>query len=269
MFPFLSVLVCVIGVLTLMIAAIAMAQMDDDAVAEIEEAEQYERNLERIEEYEEQQDELQALIAEAEAIANQLDQARRELERLEEEEEEAEEREEEFRERNLTLLAEADNLRREIRQLEEELEELREQIEQIKEEIEEREKPPDPPDVVIQPGGTGEFDAQAMDKVVFVECRSDAIYVYHDLDGEEVERFSNRNMDENLDLIRLLDRWAVNDNRIVFLVRDDARRTLSRAESVASSRGVYNGKLPLIGHGEIDLSVFREALEGGGQGGGA
>ncbi|MFW6059475.1 MAG: hypothetical protein ACODAQ_04805, partial [Phycisphaeraceae bacterium] len=82
MFPFLSVLVCVIGVLTLMIAAIAMAQMDSDAVEAIEEAEQHQRNLEQIEAYEDQQQELRALIVQAEAIANQLEQARRELERL-------------------------------------------------------------------------------------------------------------------------------------------------------------------------------------------
>ncbi|MFW6059093.1 MAG: hypothetical protein ACODAQ_02865, partial [Phycisphaeraceae bacterium] len=101
-------------------------------------------------------------------------------------------------------------------------------------------------------------------KVVFVECRSDAVLVYHDLDGEEVERFSNRNLAENLDFIRLLDRYAVNDNRMVFLVRDDARVTLIHAERVASSRGVYNGKLPLIGHGDTDLSVFKETIEGAG-----
>ena len=45
LFPFLSIIACVIGVLTLLISALALAQMDNEAVASLEQWEKTQREL--------------------------------------------------------------------------------------------------------------------------------------------------------------------------------------------------------------------------------
>jgi len=264
LFPFLSVLACVIGVLTLMIAAMALGQMDSQDVEAIEKVERHNRLQEQIEQQQDKRAELQKLIAQAEQIANQLEQARDELRRMQEAREQAEQREKEFEQRNISMLAEANELRREIERLQKDLEEIRAEIERIKQELELRQEPPDPADVVIKPGGTDEASRKMMRRIVFMEVRSNAIRVYNDLAGEDVERFSSSGIRTNLQFIELLDKLAVNNNRIVFLVREDAYAPAQWVQQIASDRGVYNGKLPVIGQGEIDLSVFQQALKGGG-----
>ena len=264
LFPFLSVLACVIGVLTLMIAAMALGQMDSEDVEAIEKVERHKRLEQEIQQKQDKRAELQKLIAQAEKIANELEQARDELRRMQEAKEKADEREQEYEQRNISLLAEANELRREIERLKKDLEEIRAEIERIKEELELRKKPPDPADVVIKPGGTDEAGRKMMRRIVFMECRRGAVRVYNDLTGEDVERFSSGSIHTNLRFIKLLDKLAVNDNRIVFLVREDAYGTARRAQRIATDRGVYNGKLPVIGQGAIDLSVFEQALKGGG-----
>ena len=57
--------------------------------------------------------------------------------------------------------------------------------------------------------------------------------------------------------MKLLDRVADNDKAtIIFLVRDDGLATYELASRIARSRYARNGKLPVIGQGRIDLSLF-------------
>jgi myosin heavy subunit len=263
LFPFLSILACVIGVLTLAIAGMVVGQMDTDTVRKIERAQQYQQIQQTITQRASEQDRLKNLIAKANTLADKLEAARRELERWKTKKRNIDERRDQLEKQNVSILAKLDSLRREIRRLESDLNDLQADIEQTRQRLAERQKPPEPADIVIKPGGSREVDARAIERAVFAECREHAVIVYKDLEGNDTIRFSKNNLSSNLQFIKALDEIAVEKRWIVFLVRPDGWGTARAAEQLAIQRGAYNGKLPVPGQGRVDLSVFKQMIEKG------
>ncbi len=264
LFPFLSILACVIGVLTLLISALAISQVDPQAVADLEErlakrqeelarqraealerleqAEQLERSTERLERSAELHE--RGLRA-AQNVLKQLDRARRELREIEAKQEESIA----GQERDNKLLAEANRLRDRIKELEEELAELLANVKALQEELAKLDRPTEEATTRIRPGGSG-----TNLKPTFVECRAGEIVVYH---GDEPLRVRSGDISSSEPLAQVFEK--VKQQRggsIVFLVRGDAVGTYSRAQSTASEQLVPNGKLPVLGQGRIDLSLF-------------
>lgn len=255
LFPFLSILACVIGTLTLMITALALGQIDEgespDARARVETAGEVELQTEitqsRID------DALRA-IAEYERTVEELRAAEAEIERLKQAETDATRASAELRE-NTAELAEVAELRGRIPELEAELPELADEVAKLEAAIVEKGKPREA-EVVVQPGGTG------IDIVpTFVEVTANGVAI-HSRDAEP-ERI--RRADLNHDGGRfheLLDTVAgTPKGRIVFLVREDAVGTYNAATAVCRSHYGPNGyashgKLPIIGQGRIDLRLF-------------
>lgn len=253
LFPFLSILACVIGTLTLMIAAMALGQLDPEAVADAEKqieeaearAEKHTEAMAAIEVVDVEANKLRALIAEAEAVRQQLARARAELKALEAESAKMTGTDA----ASAKLLAEANRQRERIKQLEAQLPEMKAELDKLKAELAKLDKPPPPAQVRIEPGGSG-----AKIDPYFVECDRGGV-VLLDGDGARIPRgdlTGSPVFAKAMEAVRKRERGVM-----IFLVRPDGVYTYNTASDVARVNQTRNGKLPVSGQGEIDLSRFR------------
>ncbi|MBX3414062.1 MAG: hypothetical protein KF708_15350 [Pirellulales bacterium] len=242
LFPFLSVLACVIGLFTLLITAFAVVQIDTDGVAQAEELEHLDSELvaadAELAELEAQSaaagekvQELARLQAELNKITAQLDQLKARLPADE-------------------SPVDIEALRNQIKAIEEEIAKLKEQVGALEKQVADLPEPPKGAVVEIRPGGTG-VDIEP----TFVECRSDSIVL---LDAEPPKRIPRSEIATNADFLAALAHISRGEKRsVIFLLRSDAIDVYYAAADVARRNYARNGKLPVVGQGEIDLSVFR------------
>jgi len=256
LFPFLSILVCLIGALVLLIVIFTMVQsrMGDGRTEEEMDraikALELQRELEALER---QIEELDEVDPEAATVARELEEERGfllTLRRRMDEGEDAERPEETDAElqRELELLnLEQANLARDVPSLQED-------IERLQQEAEARQVLADtPPGVVVQPGGTGLFQDFVP---YFVETNAAGLVI---LEGAEPTTVPQGTIGVNEDYNDFLNRIAANrEARLVFLVRRDGVNTWRRAAGWAEGQfELQTGKLPLPTDGTIDLSRFQ------------
>lgn len=242
LFPFLSVLACIIGTLTLMITAMALGEMDNETVVSSEQYERVERQLA----------EVQAELKELKQKRPQEDydrqfalaRAQSSLATLEE---------------KLATTEKPDETKTgvpvpdiDLAALEKELAALTEQVQKLEQLVAERNRPPDEAEVVIKPGGSGvDIDPR------FVECRSDSIVIYADGETEPL-RISKNQMANDAGFLKLLAAVAESKRAsVIFLIRDDGIDTYNAAHRIAQTHYAKNAKLPVLGQGKIDLSMFK------------
>ncbi len=270
LFPFLSILACVIGVLTLMITALALSQMntksDDEAIARAEEAE---RLREQLQDGREEIETSGADVKRALEILDEIEKLRKELARAQVELDKLLAAEKERKKAAKTaqdlaakdkvlkakLQAEADRYSKRIAAIKKEIVELAEKAKPLKQELAKRKRPPDAARVIVQPGGTGS-DVRP----TFIECSAEGMVLY---DSEPPFRIGKQEkFEENKRFLSLLDRVRKQPKgTVVFLVRTDGLSVYNRARTIAWGRETVNGKLPLIGQGKVDLSVFKKFLK--------
>jgi hypothetical protein len=247
LFPFLSVLACVIGTLTLMIAALALGQMDNPAVASAEQFESEKRRLE-----EEQQ-----LIAQIEEQLKEVkaDDPQRLLTAADEQRAELQEQiREEIAKRDKPVatdlpVVDVDAHDKRVAQLQAELDQIRERQKQLQQELAQRKKPAEEALVRVLPSGSG-VDLTP----TFVECNASGIVIYTG-NTERTVRRADVAGDERF--LTLLNEIADQAKRtVVFLVRDNGFGTYFAARDVARSHYARHGKLPVTGKGKIDVSMF-------------
>jgi len=254
LFPFLSILACVIGTLTLLITALALGQMDTDEMASELKLDylkrQIEKTLARIEQLKEQLGEFESG---ADDLLKQLADAKVELARLKRLKAALLEntgKKEEKPDIEIPVV-DAEKHKKRVAQMQEQLETQEEQKQELVAELKERKGTADEAEVIIQPGGSG-VDLEP----TFVECAASGIVIH---DGEEPRRVLRADLRSDEGFLALLDRVAADPNAtVIFLVRDDGLSTYYAARSLARSRYARNGKLPVIGHGKIDLSTFEK-----------
>ncbi len=253
LFPFLSILACVIGVLTLMITAMALGQMDTDSFANLFEFEQVRS---KIEEAKKLIQKLQAEIARqsghADATQQELAEAQIQLDQL------LEKREELLKSQNDPVEVDMEIPQVDAAAHEQRLAQMREELsgqdktkEELLAELKKRNKPPEEAQVVIQPGGSGS-DL----KPTFVECTAADVVMYESAEPTRVRRADLAQDEKFLGLLKRI--AAQPKSTIIFLVRDDALGTYYAARDLAQANFARNGKLPVIGHGKIDLSLFQK-----------
>jgi hypothetical protein len=249
LFPFLSILVCVIGLLTLMIAGAALTEIeqapDMEAVAR---AQEFRRLKAALAEDERVVGRLQDRLASSElaearleAARNRLDDARADQRRLREEDQ--------ARARGADLQAQLAALQTRLESLTNEYGKRVELIAQLDDEIERKGRPPEAA-VQIRPTGTG-LDLDP----VFIECTDAGVAI---LDREQPLRVRSADLKSDPNFLEILDRVADSDRAVVvFLLRNDGVEAYHAARAVADARGARNGKIPVIGHGRIDLSRIK------------
>ncbi len=250
LFPFLSIIACVIGVLTMMIATLALAQTDTPDIAQIESYEQDQKSLvqtqTRIEQIkleisdslklrEKQQQntqnktEITKMLAELDAIEKELAEQKKVQIIIPKVDPKARETANEMQ-TQYTLIEEA------IAQLEQDLKDRKEKSEA---------------NVTVLPQGSGlNF------KPHFVECAADS-FVMHT--QTPTKRIRTANAAKAKEFINLMELAANGKNdSIVFLVRNDGLGTFRTLKGLCDKRNIRNGKLPVVGQGRIDLSAFNQ-----------
>lgn len=252
LFPFLSIIACVIGVLTMMISTLALAQMDTKDVALIDE---YESTSRELTEAEAAVAELQKIIddrigPDAATLREDLSRNEKELTELLKELQEVQKQLEEQKKVKV-VIPQLDPAQREsVASMQSELEALEEELAQLEKELSEREEASQSKTSILPSGSGVNFTPH------FVECAAGSI-VLHTVDPPKLIRAAD--MVNDKDFIALLEKVAngVNDS-IVFLIRSDGLGTYYAARKLCTDREIRNGKLPVIGDGRIDLSHFAE-----------
>lgn len=271
LFPFLSIIACVIGVLTLLISTMSLAQMGTEDVASLEQYERIQRELEKllaeIEQLRSEMDEdaLQktetidqrrlALIAaqqQLERLLNQIVEIRRWMAQMAEEAKIAGRTAAEADQQGEKIRDELSRLERRAAQLGQELKEQQEQLAALEKELDERQQPPEEAQVSILPSGSAVgFEP------VFVECAADAVVIHQ---GDSPPRIRAADLAQDEQFLRLLSIVAASPRqRIVFLIREDGLSTYQRASRLADVHEADHGRLPVVGQGRIDLSYFTNA----------
>ena len=250
LFPFLSIIACIIGVLTTMIATLSLAQTDTPDVALIED---YERKQKQIAETEQRIRKLAVSSSVALEIREEkqlLDMTLVELQELLVELERIEQELAEQQKVKIVIPPVDPQARETVADMQAEFESLRENIAQLEKEIEQR-KIDSEANVTVLPQGSGlNF------KPHFVECAAGAIVLH---DGPSPKRIRAADMAKDGDFIKLLETVANGkDDSIVFLIRSDALGSYRAAKRLCDERGIRNGKIPVAGKGRIDLSAFTQ-----------
>ena len=174
LFPFLSILACVIGILTLMITAIVIAQIDPEAVNEkietaLEDDEEFQKKIE------ERKKELDALRAEIEAIKkdpfkkidpNKKEQLKQEIASVTAQVQKAKEEEKQSK-----------NIQGEVVKMKENLAKLMKDLEQAEDEWELMKEPEKFATMVVKQGGSGTGGDL---EPTFIECHEKGIRVYEE-----------------------------------------------------------------------------------------
>ena len=248
LFPFLSILACLIGSLTILIVALSMSEVlqgrKDEAVA-------------RAEDYVALQDEMVEREAEIELKEQELQQTNADAVGLAELKEQIEK-----------VSAEIETLRkagskvpplvRQVDEAKEEREKVRDAAKKVEAGlIEGKEKLGE----LAKQAGRGLplrilSNSNYFRKVtpVFVEARKEGVVIHSPSQRVEVAR---KEISKNAKFRQAVEYVASKENRIiVFLVRDDARASFYVARDFARGVGAVTSKVPLIGGGDLDLKEF-------------
>ncbi len=251
LFPFLSILACIIGVLTLMISTLALSQMDTEAVVAAEAYEKLEEDLVASE------TEINDLTQQIQAESGKTEAARKKSELLKLKRENAETLElflvarEEATRLEAKIDPEATELQQEsLQMLAADLKTYQEQVAQFKKELANRELPPEEGEFSVLPGGSGIGVVPR-----FIECTSNEIVLHH---LAQPLRVRVNAIETDKELLKLLNEVAgTTGGKVIFLVREDGVLVYRRAKRFVDSLEVENGKLPVLGQGRINLQFFR------------
>ncbi len=268
LFPFLSIIACVIGVLTLLISTMSLAQMGTEEVASLEQYERIQRELEKllaeIEQLRSEMDEdallktetidkrrlaLLAAQQQLERLLSQIVEIRRWMAEIKEDARIAGRKASEADQQGEKVRDELSRLERRAAELNQELDEQQEELAALEKELDQRQQPPEEAQVSILPSGSAVgFEP------VFVECASGAAIVHQ---GDSPPRIRTADLAQDEQFLRLLSIVAASPRqRIVFLIREDGLSTYNTASRLADVHEADHGRLPVVGQGRIDLSYF-------------
>ncbi len=261
LFPFLSILACLIGALIMIIVVMCVSQAkqgDGRTKAEVELAKSYQQMLRELkirEDYAKLLEELKRRLA-----ALQQDQKEKEdrLAKLRKLMTSSKDIQEQNKAMSQALLKELDNLMLEIEGLKKQATETKVEIAKLTEEIKKRQIPPDkkPPPVVVQPSGSGTGAA----KLFFVEA-SGAKLTFKVGDKTETLAATEPTIIASAPFNYFLTQVSrERDNaQLVFLLRDDGTTAYNRGGGWAQSKyGIKVSRLLIPGRGDIDTSLFGE-----------
>ena len=240
LFPFLSVLACVIGTLTLLIAALAVNQVAEDLASRSEEsAESPELEAERA-----AVRSLARAIRDAEALDAELSAARAELRALHIDPAASRHERQSQVDARLAAASAAQRvaaLQRESRELDAELTASQSSLVRARSTNDRR-------TIRIHPRGR----SQGL-RALFVECRAEGLRIYYeDLDNSLY--LDRRLPGDRAQFQKFLRRArSIRNHNVVFLIRPDAVETYDWALGQIRDISVRHAKLPLLGHGELEF----------------
>jgi hypothetical protein len=232
LFPFLSILACLIGALVLLIVVLAVSQAgkaEGRSAEEIRMAQEFLRMKKELEQRKQLDLALKEKIAELEKLQKEVEEKQQRFIKLRRLLDSSKEVQEQNQQISQQLQKELDNLLVEIDGLKKQQTSAKEEIAKLEAELKARKVPEDKkvPPVVVQPSGSG---MSATPEIVV----ADAAYNH------------------------LLYEVAKDKNSLIlFLIRDDGQGPFNNGAGRAE--GDYKiriGKLPIPGRGQLDLALF-------------
>jgi len=244
LFPFLSILACMIGTLTLMITALALTGMGtgrDDA--SIQRAEDYVALRKQTDADQKRSEELHQALLQAESLKDRV----AALQALLQSQDVAAG----IAARAAQLSTQAGSAHSQTAALESELARLRKELETLRLALAARQQRSLQELVrVLPPKGASAIRF----KPYFVEAGKSDLTVY---DGAQPYKVKNSAIKTDPKFDELLNRLAGSDTaQLVVLVRSDGVAAMNAVMAWAESKGISCGKLPLVGTGAVDLSSF-------------
>jgi len=248
LFPFLSILACLIGALTILIVALSVSEVlqgrKDEAVARAEDYVALQAAIaEQEAEIVRKEEELRRTHATAVELAEiqpRLAEARTELEELQKDVSKLPPLLRQVEE----VKAERDRVRDERKKVEAGLIEGREKLGELA-----RRKGKGLPLKILS---TSSYFRRVAP--VFMEARKEGLVIHSPSQRVVVPRAG---MVSNAKFRQAVEYVAAKENRIiVFLVRDDARSSFYQAQTFARANGAVTSKVPLLGGGDLDLGEF-------------
>lgn len=263
LFPFLSILACLIGALVVLIVVMSVSnsqKSDGRSKAEVELAKTYQQMLRELKEREKLAKEMAELLAKL----NQYEEDRKikedklaRLRKLITSSADVQKQNEAMGQEQLKKL---DNLLLEIDGIKKQITASKAEVGKLTEELKVRQIPPDrrPPPVVVQPSGSGDSASQ---KLFFVEA-SGAKLVFM-VGGEKQTIAANEeSIIGNVAFNHFLTEVKkAGDAQLIFLLRTDGTTAYNRGGGWAQEK--YNikiSRLLLPGQGDVDLSLFGDRL---------
>jgi hypothetical protein len=262
LFPFLSILACLIGALVLIIVVLVVAQAgkaEGRTPDEIRMAQDYQKMQRDIEERKKLDSALTEKLAELEKLQKDVDERVQRYIKLRRIINSSKEVQEQNREISMKLQKELDDLLVELEGMKRQQELTKEEIKVLMAELKERQVPPEKkvPPVVVQPSGSGMSEET---KLYFVECSSGSLKVLGAW-GEDYRLASSAGVVVgDVSYNHFLTEVAKDKNSLIlFLIRDDGQSAYNTGAGRAQND--YNirvGKLPIPGRGLLDLALFEK-----------
>ena len=256
LFPFMSILACLIGILTLMISVIMQVkQMEQEGRTEEEmdraiENRDLQKKAEKLKQETANLEERLKIEKTTAAEMVKLENHRIALKTKLEEVEKAKEDDE----TDATLQKLIENMKLEIAALKKERPPLSKRLKELQQQLKELKDAPEPEEsVVIRPGGIGSRGAA---NLFFVECTSTGIVIRS---GEGAPKtISTAAVGTSEDYNAFLDNVKrTRDSMLLFLIRKGGNNAYNWAAGWAESKyEVRTGKLPVPNEGKIDLTLF-------------
>lgn len=260
LFPFLSILACLIGALVLMIVVLVIAQMgkaEGRSAEEIKRAQDYIKLKQEIEDRKKLDVVLKEKLAQLEELKKQIDEKEQQYVKLRKLLNTSKDIQEANLKISQQMQKELDDLLLEIEGMKKQQAESKKEIETLMAEIKKRQVPPDKkiPPVVVQPSGSGMADDT---KVYFVEAAGGALKILGAW-GEDYRLSATAEVVvSDVAYNHFLTEIAKNPKALLlFLIRDDGQGAFNNGAGRASND--YNirvGKLPIPGKGVLDLAMF-------------
>jgi len=153
------------------------------------------------------------------------------------------------------LQKQVENMKKEVQALKKERPPLAKRLKELEDELKKRKETPKPKEsVVVQPRGVGQGGAR---NLFFVECNSTGIVLRDAEDGEK--KLSTAAIKTSGVYAKYLDRVKkTEDSMVLFLIRKSGNEAFRWAAATAELKyKLPTGKLPIPNDGQIDLSLFR------------
>ncbi|MBN8420445.1 MAG: hypothetical protein J0L73_16115 [Verrucomicrobia bacterium] len=262
LFPFLSILACLIGALVLMIVLLVVSQMgkaQGRTAEEIERAQDYLKIKKEIEERKVQDVVLKEKLAVLEKLQKELEEKRQQYVKLRKLIDTSKDLQEENLKISQKMQKELDDLLLEIEGMKQQQAESKKEIATLMAEIKKRHVPEDKklPPVVVQPSGSGMSEDT---KVYFVEASGGGLKILGAW-GEDYRLSASASVVvADVAYNYFLSEIAKNPKSLLlFLIRDDGQGAFNNGAGRAENDyKVRIGKLPIPGKGVLDLATFEK-----------
>lgn len=253
LFPFMSIIACIIGTLTLVIATQTVTQLDNSTVKA---AEGYDKAKAQLATETKQVDGLKSELQKKQDAAEKFSQQEQDRiaklqQRLQELSQQIQAATEINEKSKAVQMFQVDLVkkRENLEVLQKQLGGAKEQVAQLEKQISDKKLPPEESQVTILPTGSGVGTQPS-----FVECDANRLVVHTSPENYTVRLPELNSHDKYLEM--LSDVKSKPGSIVIFLIRQDGLSTYHAARNHANQRGVDNGKIPIIGQGRIDLSYY-------------